>query len=168
MQTKSHTLKAIYKKYSEVNKDIKESTFIDICSEFNINIIEELLEGYEFNMQNNLGTLSIRRVERDPRTPQINWGETTKYKKELLEKGEELFNNLTGKGEKWHIYYVDKYYYKYHWTKSRAKIKNKTAYRFDATRGVKGNKEKLTLLLKNDDLAHLKFKKYVPPYFKKQ
>jgi len=148
MQTKSHTLKAIYKKYSENNKEIKESTFINICSEFNIAIIEELLEGYEFNMQNNLGTLSIRRVERDPRTPQINWGETTKYKRELLEKGEKLFNSLTGEGEKWHIYYVDKYYYKYHWTKSKAKIKNKTAYRFDATRGVKGNKEKLTLLLK--------------------
>lgn len=168
MQTKSHTLKTIYKTYSQNNdSEISEALFSDICAEFNIGIINELLNGYEFNMQNNLGTLSIRRVERDPRTPQINWGETSKYKKELLDKGESLFDSSTGKGEKWHIYYVDKYYYKYHWTKSKAKIKNKTAYRFDATRGVKGNKEKLTALLKNDDLAYLRFKKYVPPYFKK-
>jgi hypothetical protein len=168
MQTKSHTIRTIYKEYSkEVNDEVNIKVFSDICSEFNLAIVEEILNGYEFNMQNNLGTLSIRRVERDPRTPQINWGETSKYKQELLDKGEDLFDISTGKGTKWHIYYVDKYYYKYHWTKSRAKIKNKTAYRFDATRGIKGNKEKLTALLKNDDMAYLRFKKYVPSYYKK-
>jgi hypothetical protein len=168
MQTKSHTIRTIYKEYSKEAKDeISSKVFSDICSEFNLAIMEEILDGYEFNMQNNLGTISIRRVERDPRIPQINWGETSKYKQELLDKGEQLFDSATGNGVKWHIYYVDKYYYKYHWTKSRAKIKNKTAYRFDATRGVKGNKEKLTALLKDDDMAYLRFKKYVPPYFKK-
>jgi hypothetical protein len=167
MQTKSQTLKAVYKDYSEtVDPEINYRVFADICADFNIAIVEELLQGYEFNMQNNLGTISVRRVERDPRIPQIDWGETTKYKRELIEKGVELYDSRTGKGEKWHIYYTDKYYCKYHWTKSRAKIKNKTAYRFDATRGVKGNKEKLTSLLHNDDLAYLRFKKYVPRYNK--
>jgi hypothetical protein len=167
MQTKSQTLKAVYKDYSEtVDPEISYRVFADICADFNIAIVEELLQGYEFNMQNNLGTISVRRVERDPRIPQIDWGETTKYKRELIEKGVELYDSRTGKGEKWHIYYTDKYYCKYHWTKSRAKIKNKTAYRFDATRGVKGNKEKLTSLLHNDDLAYLRFKKYVPRYNK--
>jgi hypothetical protein len=32
---------------------------------------------------------------------------------------------------------------------------------------VKGNKEKLTALLKDDDMAYIRFKKYVPAYFKK-
>ena len=48
----------------------------------------------------------------------------------------------------------------------RAKIKNKTAYRFDATRGVKGNKEKLIALLQSDDMAYLRFKKYIPFKYK--
>jgi hypothetical protein len=167
MQTKSQTIKAVFKDYSKnIDDKIEYRVFADICADFNIALIEELLLGYEFNMQNNLGTLSVRRVERDPRIPQIDWGETTKYKKELLDKGIELYDSTTGKGQKWHIYYTDKYYCKYHWTKSRAKVKNKTAYRFDATRGVKGNKEKLTSLLHTDDLAYLRFKKYVPRYNK--
>jgi hypothetical protein len=33
-------------------------------------------------------------------------------------------------------------------------------YRFDATRGIKGNKEKLINLLKEDELAYLKFRKH--------
>jgi hypothetical protein len=92
----------------------------------------------------------------------VDWLETNKYKKELQDEGVELFDSATGKGEKWHIYYTDKYYCKYHWTKHKAKVANKTAYRFDASRGLKGNKEKLTSLLKRDDIAYLRFKKYTP------
>jgi hypothetical protein len=161
MQTKSHTLKAVYENYlKETEEPLDYNIFSDICSEFNLAMVDALLDGYEFNMQSNLGTLSVRRVERDPRKLTVDWAETAKYKKELLESGVELYDSTTGKGEKWHIYYTDKYYCKYHWTKSKAKVKNKTAYRFDATRGVKGNKEKLIALLKSDDIAYLRFKKY--------
>jgi hypothetical protein len=149
MQAKSHTLKAVHKDYNtETEDEISFKTFSDICSEFNLAIVEALLDGYEFNMQSNLGTLSIKRVERDPRNLTVDWLETNKYKKELLEKG-----------EKWQVYYTDKYYCKYHWSKYKAKVKNKSAYRFDATRGKKGNKEKLIALLKTNDIAYLKFKK---------
>lgn len=161
MQTKSHTIKAVYNNYlEETEEGIDFNTFSDICSEFNLAMINALLDGYEFNMQNNLGTLSVRRVERDPRKLSVDWAETAKYKKELLDEGVELYDSVTGKGEKWHIYYTDRYYCKYHWTKSKAKVKNKTAYRFDASRGVKGNKEKLVALLKSNDIAYLRFKKY--------
>ena len=110
-------------------------------------------------MQNNLGTLSIKRADRDPRKLTIDWAETTKYKKELIEQGVKLYDSATGEGEKWHIYYTDRYYCKYHWCKYKAKVKNKSAYRFDPTRGKKGNKEKLIALLKTNDIAYLKFKK---------
>ena len=160
MQTKSHTLKTIHKDFTtETQDEISFNTFSDICSEFNLAIVEALLDGYEFNMQSNLGTLSIKRVERDPRNLTVDWLETNKYKKELLEKGVKLYDSATGEGEKWQIYYTDKYYCKYHWSKYKAKIKNKSAYRFDATRGKKGNKEKLIALLKTNDIAYLKFKK---------
>ena len=83
-----------------------------------------------------------------------------KYKKELLEDGQLLYNSETGKGVKWHIYHTDEFYCKYYWRKGKCKIPNKSVYRFDTTRGVKGNKEKLIHLLKEDDLAYLKFKKH--------
>ena len=64
-------------------------------------------------MGNNLSTLSIRRTERDPRSPRIDWGESNKYKKELLENGETLYSKHTEKGVKWYIYYTDKFYCRY-------------------------------------------------------
>lgn len=160
MQTKSHTLKAVYKHFKEHNKAVPFCTFSEICSEFNTGVMEELLQGKEFNMMHNMGQLSILQVARDPKKQTVNWGETLRYKKELLAQGVELYDSSTGKGTKWQIYYTDKYYYEYHWSKYRCKRKNKSAYRFEATRGIKGNKEKLVSLLQSDDLAYLRFKKY--------
>jgi len=156
----SYTLRDIYKDYStEVNSPVDSLTFRDICSEFNIGIMEHILEGKTFNMGHNLSTLSITRHERDPRNPRIDWGESNKYRKELIEEGVDIFNPETGEGQQWFIYHTDSFYCKFYWKKGKCKVKNKSVYRFDATRGVKGNKEKLIRLLKEDDLAYLKFKK---------
>ena len=154
-----HNFSDIYKEYVKENGDIDKSLFTHICHEFNIMIMDYILEGKEFNMGSNLSTLSIIRKDRDPRSPRLNWGESNKYKKELLEEGQDLYNSKTGKGIKWYIYHTDEFYCKYYWRKGKCKIKNKSVYRFDATRGIKGNKEKLINLLKNDELAYLTFKK---------
>ena len=71
----------------------------------------------------------------------------------------DLYNKETDTGVKWHIYYTDKDYLRYFWGKGKCKVPNKSVYKFIPTRGLKGNKEKLSLLLKEDDLAYLKFKK---------
>jgi hypothetical protein len=160
MKSKSHTLKQVYKHYkSNTENPLEFKIFSALCIEFNQMIIDQLLEGKEFQMQHNLGRLSIRRADRNPRVLRVNWNESLNYKKELLDKGVPLYNKETGVGEKWHIYYTDKYYLEYHWTKFKCTIKNKAAYRFDATRGLKGNKEKLGELLRKDDLAYLRFRK---------
>tara|TARA_R100001244_G_scaffold74803_1_gene59721 strand:- start:29 stop:502 length:474 start_codon:yes stop_codon:yes gene_type:complete len=155
----NYTLTDIYKEYILEHGSIDKNIFRDICEEFNIDIMEDVLEGGTFNMGNNLSTLSIVRKERDPRNPKIDWGESNKYKAELITAKENLYDSETGKGIKWHIYYTDGYYCKFYWRKGRCRIPNKSVYRFDATRGIKGNKEKLINLLKTDELAYLKFKK---------
>tara|TARA_R110002020_G_scaffold30346_2_gene95697 strand:- start:925 stop:1401 length:477 start_codon:yes stop_codon:yes gene_type:complete len=155
----NHTLQNIYEDYVEEYSEIDKSLFKDICEEFNIMIMDYILDGKEFNMGNNLSTLSIIRRDRDPRSPRLDWGESNKYKKELLEEGQKLYDSETGEGIKWHIYHTDEFYCKYYWRKGKCKIKNKSVYRFDATRGVKGNKEKLINLLKTNELAYLTFKK---------
>jgi hypothetical protein len=157
----SYNLKDIYVDYqNEYNDDINKTIFTDIVHQFNMMIMDYILEGKEFNMGNNLSTLSIVRRDRDPRSPRIDWGESNKYKKELLEEGQNLYNSETGEGIKWYIYHTDEFYCKYYWRKGKCKVPNKSVYRFDATRGIKGNKEKLISLLKQDDLAYLKFKKH--------
>jgi len=151
-----HTISHIYNDYATRDDSVSKQIFVDICSEFNIMIIDYILDGKEFNMGSNLSTLSIVRMERDPRSPAIDWGESNKYKAELIEKGEELYNKKTDQGIKWQLYYTDKEYLKYYWRKGKCKVKNKSVYRFDATRGIKGNKGKLKLI---DELDYLKFKK---------
>jgi hypothetical protein len=155
------TIKDIHKDYvKHVEDPIETRLFKQICEEVNMLIVDGILDGGEFSMGSNLSTLSIRRIERNPSKPTIDWWESNKYKQELLAEGKELFDVSTGQGEKWFIYYTDPWYCKYHWQKSRCKISNKSAYRFTPTRGIKGNKEKLTKLLRDDDLAYLRFRKH--------
>ena len=155
----AYTLKDIHKDYISNNGPISSKLFRDICTEFNVKVIESMLEGEVFNLGNNLSSISIVRKERDPRNTKVDWGESNKYKQELINSNEQLYDSETNEGTKWHIYYTDGFYCKYYWRKGKCRIPNKSVYRFDATRGVKGNKEKLITLLKTDDLAYLKFKK---------
>ena len=156
----NYLMSDIYNDYiTKYDNLIDETLFKNICSDFNINIIDYILDGGKFNMGSNLSSLSIVRIDRNNSKPTIDWGESNQYKKELLDKGINLYDNTTELGTKWHIYYTDKDYYRYYWNKGRCKIPNKSVYKFVPTRGIKGNKEKLTNLLKEDDLAYLKFKK---------
>ena len=155
----AYTLTNIYDSYVVDKGLIDKTLFKNICSEFNVMIMDYILEGKEFNMGHNLSAISIVRKDRDPRSPRVDWGESNKYKKELLDKKESLYNQESGFGTKWHIYHTDSFYCKYYWRKGKCSVPNKSVYRFDATRGVKGNKEKLISLLNEDDLAYLTFKK---------
>lgn len=155
----NHTITNIYEDYNSNVEDIDKNLFKELCFDFNEMVIDMILEGGEFNMGNNLSTISILRMDRDPQRKVIDWIESNKYKSELVKNKIKLYDVSTGEGTKWHIYYTDEYYCKYYWYKGRCKVKNKSVYRFDASRGIKGNKEKLTRLLRNDDLAYLRFKK---------
>lgn len=156
-----HTIKDIYSAYrAETNEPLDKALFKELCEQFNVEVVNSILDGKVFTMGSNMSNLSVRRIERNPSKPTVDWLESNNYKKELLENGEKLYDNTTGEGAQWLIYYTDPWYCKFHWEKHRCKIPNKTAYRFTPTRGIKGNKEKLSKLLKEDDLAYLRFKKH--------
>ena len=151
-------LKEAHSEYCKtVKAPLPKDLFIKLSQEFNLEVVDRLLEGEAFNMKNNMSNLSIRRVEREPSNPTIDWPESMKYKQELIAEGKELYSESNPDGVKWFIYYTDPWYYKYHWEKHRCKIPNKTAYRFTPSRVLKGNKEKLAKLLKENDLAYLRF-----------
>ena len=103
----THTLTDIYKNYAkDVDSSIDSTVFRMLCSEFNMDIIDHILEGYMFNMGNQLSNISVKRVIRDNAKPTIDWGASNKYKKELLDQGEDLYNKETGQGTKWYIFQV--------------------------------------------------------------
>ena len=157
----TYAIKDIYEDFdARTDLEINKQVFKNICFDFNTLIMDYILDGKKFNMGNNLSYISILRIDRNNSKPVINWGESNKYKKELFDAGEKLYDNKTGKGKKWYIYYTDKEYCRYFWNKGMCRVPNKSVYKFVPTRGFKGNKEKLTNLLKTDELAYLKFKKY--------
>ena len=157
----SYTLVDIFEDFDmRSNQEITKALHREICAEFNIMAIDYILDGGKFKMGSNLSSISILRLDRNNSSPMIDWGESNKYKKELIDSGEEVYSSITKEGTKWHIYYTDEEYCRFYWNKGKCKIPNKSVYKFIPTRGLKGNKEKLTSLLKEDDLAYLKFRKY--------
>ena len=124
-------IKDIYTYFDSVsNLEIDKNLFRSICSDFNMAIIDYILEGGKFFMSNNLSYICILRILRNNSKPTIDWGESNKYKQELLDAGESLYDSSTGKGVKWHIYYTDSEYCRYYWNKSACKVKNKSVYKF--------------------------------------
>ena len=156
----NYTLEDIYKDFDmRSDLEISKNIFRDICSDYNQSIIKSVLDGGIIDLGSNLATLSIARIKRNPSKPAIDWGESNKYREEVLAAGHELYDTNTGKGKKWYIYYTDAEYCRFYWNKGKCRVPNKSVYKFVPTRGLKGNKEKLVELLKTDDLAYLKFKK---------
>jgi len=134
--------------------------FKNVISEFNEKIIEYVIDGGIFTMWHGLSTLSITRRKRDPRSKRIDWGASNKLKQEILDSGNKLFDKETGEGEEWLIFYTNESYLRWRWHKEKCRIQNRSVYRFDPTRGVNGNKEKLLEAMLKDDMAYLKFKKH--------
>lgn len=154
----TRTLKDIYRYYCANGGTLHKSTFKNICADFNIGIMNHIIyEAGTFDMGNHLSTLSIRRIKRNYRNPQVNWNESNKYKEELLAKGEKLYDAETGEGTKWLIYHDEEWYCRFYWKKKHAKFKNKSVYRFVATRGDKGNKTKLKDHLNESEINYVKY-----------
>ena len=65
-------------------EDIDKNLFKELCFDFNEMVIDMILEGGEFNMGNNLSTISILRMDRDPQRKVIDWIESNKDKSELV------------------------------------------------------------------------------------
>ena len=82
-----HTIKDIHKDYlKHVEDPIETRLFKQLCEEFNMQVINLILEGKEFSMGNNLSTLSVRRIERNPSKPTIDWWETTSTNRNCVRK----------------------------------------------------------------------------------
>lgn len=158
----SQTLKDIYKLYKkDIEDPLDYSIFRDICELFNIYAMDEIIEGKTLNMGSYLSTLSVIRIQRNYNNPSVNWGETNKLKKELLEEGyteNDLYSKDNPDGIKYFIYHTDDWYCRFYWNKKYCKVRNKSVYSFHATRGLKGNKTKLKEKLNNNPLHYKKFK----------
>jgi len=167
---KSHTLKTMYEDYKEKTDDpLPYSQYRECCELFNMWSMEKITDGYKLNLGSYLSSIEVIRVKRNHSNPRVNWGETNKYKQELLsgeaeeapDEGydeEDLYSEDNPDGIKYFIYHTDDWYCKFYWNINACKVRNKSAYKFKATRGDKGNKRKLKDKLRNNKFHYKNFK----------
>jgi hypothetical protein len=110
-------------------QDITYQQYAFILKEFNVAIVDKIIEGYRFNPGFNIGEIGIKQKER--RIARVNWGESYKLRKALLADGETLYDkDKHPEGKRWLIYFTDDNAYWVYWNKAKCKIKNKLYYSF--------------------------------------
>lgn len=122
--------------------DITYTLYKHILSKFFKKASDYILEGEKLRLGHKLGNIYIKKVRRNPDKPMIDWGETNKLKAQGI-------NKL--------VYYTDEFWYRWAWEKNRAALRNKSVYKFSATKGINGNVKKLVRKLKEDPFAEVKF-----------
>lgn len=154
------TLTNIFEYYQDNGGTLPKSLFKNICQDFNIHIMNHIIyDAGIFDMGNYLSTLQILRIKRNYSNPQVDWKASNELKQELLDEGKKLYDSETGEGHKWLVYHDSKWYCRFYWKKFYCRVPNKSAYRFIATRGKKGNKTKLKDHLNANDINYIKYEK---------
>jgi len=139
------TMKEMYKFFKLVHPDSNISYFMysEIISRYNKKaIMAKMFEGEKILLGSGIGTLGIKRVKRKFVKPSINWYETNKLKKE--------------EGISKYVYYTDDYWYRFSWRQG-TKLKNKSVYIFEPTKGVNGITKKFKKALDKDEFLAQKF-----------
>lgn len=153
------TLTQAYEYYKQKGGELSYRDWRDICESFNEKAVDSMLEGKRIELFGNMGYLQVIRIPRNFNKPRVNWKASYELRDKLLEEGKKLYDDETGEGEKWIVYYTDDWYLRYYWSKKYCRVKGRSVYRFVPTRGKVGAKNKLADLMKDDELAYLKFAK---------
>lgn len=153
----------IYKQYyqTELNGDLPYSLYRDLIYDFNEMVMDQLIYDQKvLPMGNALGPLSIERFMRGKITSQksINWPLSFQRKQEIIDSGGIPYSKEHAPdGEKWFVYFDNDKVARFRWNKWRCSVKNHPLYSFTATRGSRGNKEKLKAFIRADERNILKF-----------
>jgi hypothetical protein len=128
----------IYKKSGDSIIEItSHDKYKTILTAFFKAVGSKLIEGEKFNMLYGNGYLFVRRIERSFKNPKINWGESNKYRQELIDAGETPLKDNNG-GKPWLVYYIDDEYFRLAWQKPTVCTKNLKFYKFLPARGRPG------------------------------
>ncbi len=110
-----------------------------ILKEYNKKISHRMLLGYSLDVGANVGQIVIKKIRRifnvggKEATKNIDFGETKKLRKRLLDSGVEIFSKDNPKGQKYLVYYTSDYFYWYYWNRGNCQIPNCFLYTFTPT-----------------------------------
>jgi len=149
----------IYKRHykTDLKGELPYSTYRDLVYEFNDMVMDSVIyDSAVFHMGNGLSSISIDRFPRTFNTNamrSINWPASNTKREAIRQRGDIPYSkDKAPDGEQWFIYFMSDFVIRFRWYKWCCSAKNHPLYIFTATRGSRGNKEKLkTFLSKNPD-----------------
>lgn len=133
------TLRYKIKIYS-ILREIDFSSYLGILRFYNSEIGNQVLKGARISLGKYLSTLEVvhRYIGLNDYNKKVNFWESLKLRKELQDKGIEVFSSENPDGVKYFIYYNTDEYYWFKWTKARVKHPNKAIYGFEPSYSING------------------------------
>lgn len=127
--------------------------FIELNNKFS----KAILLGNLINLGLGMGIISIREKKRnfdyERASKVVNWFESNKYKKELIQEGKTPYDSVSAPdGIKWHIYYTDDYSY-WWWWEIQVGMPNASYYKFIPTKYMNGITRNVKDFFKNFNTA---------------
>mgnify|MGYP006430374105 CR=1 FL=1 len=144
---------------NEMDGIYDKKIYTKIINRCNSDIINHLLKGEQVYFPKKLSYLQVKRTTRNFNKPAVDWNASNKLKQQLLDEGKQLYDDETGKGHKWIVYYTDNDYCFVYWNRFYCNIPNKTVYKFVPTRSNKGLSTKLKQYLNSDERNKFTFDK---------
>ena len=161
--------------YKQSDLKIPYNLFRLIVERFFLNLSNKIIQGEVWKIGFKLGDIRIRKIDRkfvfddegNITNLKINWAESRKLEKEILDKGGKTYDKKTGEGEKYLVYYDDPFYLRWSWLKSKCNVLNHTVYSFTPTsdnprigldnKKRLGNKGKLVKANKENPNLHFRY-----------
>lgn len=148
----NRTLTHGYEDYLDEGGHLTYSLYRKVCALYNQRVMDRIIEHAEvFKLGYKMSIIKVVWNNQHKDAFPIDWFASHKLKEEIIERGgTPQDKDEAPDGEKWLITYdLDKPYARFYWKKVQCTVKNKTVYKFSPTRGLKGNKERLTKRIKN-------------------
>jgi len=145
---------------------MNENEFRAILYEYNSRVRSALIsDASVINMKQFLGYLYVQKIERgitnsltsNPKSLRMpNWGESNKYRQELIDEGVQIKDADHPDGANWIVYYDDDYYLRISWAKKRGacRVKNHPYYTFIPSNGENGTKKQLIASNRSNPFLH--------------
>lgn len=181
-----HNIQEAINKGEAFKNKLTSTKYIAIIRALNVEISNHVIRGGLYSFSKELSHIYIKEKIRDTHVNGINWGESNKFKAQLIAEGKTPYDKkLNPDGEKWFVYHTNTYNYWWKWNSNFCNFPNIQYYIFDPTCYVNtptrkkqdfldtcksnddiinsnllGNVEKVNYLIEFDPLYHLTYRRY--------
>lgn len=170
---KTYSAADMYKAYKKQHPDSEVTYWMykEVLARFNKKASDAVIFGSLLNLGSHLGYILIKKIRRNHRKLEPDWGESNRIRAKLIEEGKTPKDQDHPDGEEWIKFYTDAWYLRWAWMKRHVcNAKNQSVYKFIPTsnRSKKagentldklGNKGKLVLANKLNPALHLTYER---------